>query len=90
MKTMTAILAFGAALTLAGCGDNPGERALTGGAAGAVVGGPVGAVAGRFRSGKARPWGCGRAQGGTAVLRLFLPERQVRRAIRPPTATGNG
>lgn len=46
MKTMTAILAFGAALTLAGCGDNPGERALTGGAAGAVVGGPVGAVAG--------------------------------------------
>jgi osmotically inducible lipoprotein OsmB len=32
--------------SLAGCGDTVGERAATGGIAGAVVAGPVGAVVG--------------------------------------------
>lgn len=33
-------------LTLAACGNNPTERAATGGLGGAVVGGPAGAVVG--------------------------------------------
>ncbi|MDT1063070.1 hypothetical protein RM190_14430 [Paracoccus sp. CPCC 101403] len=46
MKILSAALIGGAMLILAGCGDNPTERAATGGIGGAVVGGPVGAVAG--------------------------------------------
>lgn len=46
MKLFGTLMACGVALALAGCGSNAGERALTGGTAGAVVGGPVGAVAG--------------------------------------------
>ena len=34
------------AFLLAACGDDPGERAATGGIGGAVVAGPVGAVVG--------------------------------------------
>ncbi|WP_167626579.1 hypothetical protein [Paracoccus luteus] len=45
MKTMAIIAAVGM-LTVAGCGDNAGERALTGGTAGALAAGPVGAIAG--------------------------------------------
>lgn len=36
----------GIILLLSACGDTTGERAATGGVAGAVVGGPVGAVVG--------------------------------------------
>lgn len=46
MKYLTAALLGGMMLTVAACGDNPTERAATGGIGGAVVGGPVGAVAG--------------------------------------------
>ncbi|HWL58143.1 MAG TPA: hypothetical protein VNQ78_15900 [Paracoccus sp. (in: a-proteobacteria)] len=46
MKLLSAALLGGMFLALAGCGDNPTERAATGGIGGAVVGGPVGAVAG--------------------------------------------
>ena len=46
MKKLGATVVFGLALAVAGCGDNPAERATTGAATGAVVAGPVGAVVG--------------------------------------------
>jgi len=45
-KTLSLIVAAGAALALAACGHNMEQRAATGAATGAVIGGPVGAVAG--------------------------------------------
>ncbi|MFI0396512.1 hypothetical protein [Paracoccus jiaweipingae] len=46
MKMVTIATISAAVLALAACGDNAGERALTGGTAGAVAAGPVGAVVG--------------------------------------------
>jgi osmotically inducible lipoprotein OsmB len=45
-KTLSLLVAAGAALTLAACGHNMEQRAATGGVAGAVVGCPVGTVVG--------------------------------------------
>jgi hypothetical protein len=45
-KTLSLLVAAGAALALAACGHNMEQRAATGGVAGAVVAGPVGAVVG--------------------------------------------
>jgi hypothetical protein len=45
-KTLSLLVATGAALALAACGHNMEQRAATGGVAGAVVAGPVGAVVG--------------------------------------------
>lgn len=46
MRYLSAALLGGLLFTLAACGNNPTERAATGGLGGAVVAGPVGAVAG--------------------------------------------
>lgn len=46
MNYLTAVLLTGMAFGLAACGNNPTERAATGGLGGAVAAGPVGAVAG--------------------------------------------
>ncbi|MTH76395.1 hypothetical protein [Paracoccus aestuariivivens] len=46
MNILAAALLGGMVLAISACGDNPTERAATGGIGGAVVGGPVGAVAG--------------------------------------------
>jgi hypothetical protein len=47
MRTVTAVtLAAGMTLALAGCGQTPGERALTGGLIGAGGGAAIGAIAG--------------------------------------------
>jgi len=45
-KTLSLLVAAGAALALAACGHNMEQRAATGAVAGAVVGGPVGAAVG--------------------------------------------
>jgi osmotically inducible lipoprotein OsmB len=45
-KTLSLLVAAGAALILAACGHNMEQRAASGGVAGAVVGGPVGAAVG--------------------------------------------
>lgn len=46
MKLVTISTISAVALALAACGDNAGQRALTGGTAGAIAAGPVGAVIG--------------------------------------------
>lgn len=46
MPGLIATTALAALLALAACGDNPAERAATGGLGGAVVAGPAGAVVG--------------------------------------------
>ena len=46
MRYLSAAVLGGLLFTLAACGNNPTERAATGGLGGAVVAGPVGAVAG--------------------------------------------
>ena len=45
-RSIVAIWALSGLVVLAACGDTVGERAATGGVAGAVVAGPVGAVVG--------------------------------------------
>ena len=45
-KTLSLLVAAGAALALAACGHNMEQRAATGAVGGAVVGGPVGAAVG--------------------------------------------
>ncbi len=45
-RTIAILSCVVAAFSLAACGDTVGERAATGGLAGAVVAGPVGAVVG--------------------------------------------
>ena len=45
-KTLSLLVAAGAALALAACGHNMEQRAATGAVGGAVVAGPVGAVVG--------------------------------------------
>jgi len=45
-KTLSLLVAAGAALALAACGHNMEQRAASGAVAGAVVGGPVGAAVG--------------------------------------------
>jgi osmotically inducible lipoprotein OsmB len=45
-KAIAVLTCLVGGLYLAGCGDTVGERAATGGLAGAVVAGPVGAVVG--------------------------------------------
>lgn len=45
-EMLSLLIAAGAALALAACGQSMEERAATGGIAGAAVAGPVGAVAG--------------------------------------------
>lgn len=45
-KTLTLLVATGAALALAACGHNMEQRAASGAVGGAVVGGPVGAAVG--------------------------------------------
>ncbi|GEK70351.1 MULTISPECIES: hypothetical protein [Paracoccus] len=46
MRSLIATAVSAMVLALAGCGDNPTERAATGGLGGAVVAGPAGAVVG--------------------------------------------
>lgn len=46
MKTILAVFGLSGLMALTACGDTVGERAATGGVAGAVVAGPVGAVVG--------------------------------------------
>lgn len=46
MRAVPCTIAAGLLLTLAACGDNPTERAATGGIGGAVIAGPAGAVVG--------------------------------------------
>lgn len=46
MRLLTISLSAGLLLALAACGDNPTERAATGGIGGAVIAGPAGAVVG--------------------------------------------
>lgn len=46
MHILSATVLAVTVLVVAACGDNPTERAATGGIGGAVIGGPVGAVAG--------------------------------------------
>ena len=55
-----------AALTLAGCGTNPGERAVTGGLLGAGAGAAIGAAAGNPAAGAAIGGAVG-AIGGAAT-----------------------
>ena len=43
---LVACLCAAALLTLAACGNNPTERAATGGVGGAVLAGPAGAIVG--------------------------------------------
>lgn len=43
---LVASLSAAALLTLAACGNNPTERAATGGVGGAVLAGPAGAIVG--------------------------------------------
>jgi hypothetical protein len=47
------VLGFAAALTVAGCGDTPGDRALSGGMIGAAGGAAIGAAAGNPGAGAA-------------------------------------
>ena len=46
MTSLKTALGLTALLALVACGDTVGERAATGGVAGAIVAGPVGAVVG--------------------------------------------
>lgn len=46
MKYLSTALLGGLLFTVAACGNNPTERAATGGLGGAVIAGPLGAVAG--------------------------------------------
>ncbi|MDO5621696.1 MAG: hypothetical protein Q4G24_09525 [Paracoccus sp. (in: a-proteobacteria)] len=46
MKKLGVLAVCGMVLAVSACGHNAGERALTGGTAGALAAGPVGAVAG--------------------------------------------
>lgn len=64
-KLLLGILA-GSALILAGCGTDPGERAVTGGLLGAGAGAAIGAVAGNPAAGAAIGGAVG-AVGGAAT-----------------------
>jgi osmotically inducible lipoprotein OsmB len=63
MKRMMLALALAGAFALAGCGDTPGERALTGGALGAAGGAVIGGAAGHPGTGALIGGGAG-ALGG--------------------------
>ena len=52
-KTMALGAAFASALILAGCGTNPGDRAVSGGLLGAGAGAAIGAMAGNPAAGAA-------------------------------------
>jgi len=66
MKLATLGLLGGVALVLAGCGTDPGERALTGGLLGAGAGAAIGAAAGNPAAG-ALVGGAVGAVGGAAT-----------------------
>lgn len=53
MKLTTLAVLGGAVVILAGCGTDPGERALTGGLLGAGAGAAIGAAAGNPAAGAA-------------------------------------
>ena len=46
MRFVPALVFTGLIFTLGACGDDPGERAATGGIGGALIAGPAGAVVG--------------------------------------------
>jgi len=66
MKLATLAVLGGAAIFLAGCGTDPGERALTGGLIGAGAGAAIGAAAGNPAAG-ALVGGAVGAVGGAAT-----------------------
>ncbi|HEY4075688.1 MAG TPA: YMGG-like glycine zipper-containing protein [Rhizomicrobium sp.] len=53
MRTNMLVLGFAALLAVAGCGDSPGDRALSGGMIGAAGGAAIGAAAGNPVAGAA-------------------------------------
>ena len=53
MKIATLVVLGGSALFLAGCGTDPGERAVTGGLLGAGAGAAIGAATGNPAAGAA-------------------------------------
>ena len=53
MRIQTLVVGFAAALLLAGCGTDPGERAVSGGMIGAAGGAIVGAATGNPAAGAA-------------------------------------
>ena len=55
MRTHLLIVGFAAAITLAGCGTNPGDRAVSGALIGAAGGAAIGAAAGNPALGAIRP-----------------------------------
>src|SRR5690348_4186 len=67
MKKTTFVLLAGAALALAGCGSDPGERALSGGLIGAGAGAAIGAATGGSAATGAAIGGAVGAVGGAAT-----------------------
>lgn len=63
-RTLTVLLGGVALTTLAACGTQPGERALSGGAIGAGTGAAVGAIAGDVGTGALVGGAVGAALGG--------------------------
>ena len=63
MRTHLMIVGFAAALTLAGCGTNPGDRAVSGALIGAAGGAAIGAAAGNPGLGAAVGAGAGAVVG---------------------------
>ncbi|MEI7789583.1 MAG: glycine zipper family protein [Alphaproteobacteria bacterium] len=63
MRTHLLIVGFAAAITLAGCGTNPGDRAASGALIGAAGGAAIGAMAGNPGLGAAVGAGAGAVVG---------------------------
>ncbi len=63
MRTHLLIVGFAAAITLAGCGTNPGDRAASGALIGAAGGAALGAMAGNPGLGAAVGAGAGAVVG---------------------------
>lgn len=63
MRTHLLIVGFAAAMTLAGCGTNPGDRAVSGALIGAAGGAAIGAAAGNPALGAAVGAGAGAVVG---------------------------
>jgi osmotically inducible lipoprotein OsmB len=68
----------GVSVLLAGCGENPGDRALSGGAIGAGTGAAVGAAGGPVGI------GTGAAVGGGAAAGVLTSPNQVNLREREP------
>lgn len=71
MRSIETLLAMGLALVVAGCGDTPGQRAVTGGAVGAGTGAVVGSTVGHPVGGAVVG-----GLGGAAVGAATTPERR--------------